>query len=218
MQFRRDMQNSLIDQQSAAQKVAEFVAPIIADIIPGQRTGYLHMGATLTDTVLQAGLSYRSVVFPRVQRLLSSYPHANTTSRFTVLLHTVGPSELLQWSHPEKISRLVHLTEFLLERSVETESDLYLWFGSPDACGELLAIKGIGPKTVDYLKILVGLPTVAVDRHVKTLCHSLGFEFKRYSEFRNVLCIAAEILAIAPQVLDGILWQYLSSRSERGDS
>jgi endonuclease III len=101
---------------------------------------------------------------------------------------------------------------------LETESDLSKWLCSPGASGELLAIKGIGPKTLDYLKILVGLPTIAVDRHVRSLCQSLGFEFKEYSEFKSVLCIAAEILAIAPQVLDGIIWEYLSSRSQRRDS
>jgi hypothetical protein len=212
------MQNSFIDQQAAAQKVAEFMGPIMGEIAPSARTGYMHMGATLTDTVLQAGLNYRSVVFPRVQRILSLYPEATTTSRFLDLLQTVDPFELLQWSHPEKISRLLHITNFFREKSVETEWDLSQWLSSSEACNNLLAVKGIGPKTVDYLKILVGLPAVAVDRHVKTLCLSLGFEFKQYSEFRNVICIAAEILAIAPQVLDGIIWEYLSSRSQRRDS
>jgi endonuclease III len=101
---------------------------------------------------------------------------------------------------------------------LETESDLSKWLCLPGASGELLAIKGIGPKTVDYLKILVGLPTMAVDRHVRSLCQSLGFDFKEYSEFKSVLCIAAEILAIAPQILDGIIWEYLSSGSQRRDS
>lgn len=212
------MPNSLIDQQSAAQKVAEFIGPIIAEIVPGRRTGYLHMGATLTDTVLQAGLNYRSVVLPRVQRLLSVYPQADTTSRFLGVLHAVGPHEMMQWSHPEKINRLLQLTQLLHSTGLETESDLSTWLCSASASGKLLAIKGIGPKTVDYLKILVGLPTIAVDRHVRSLCQSLGFEFKEYSEFQRVLCIAAEILAIAPQVLDGIIWEYLSSRSQRKDS
>jgi hypothetical protein len=202
----------------AAQKVAEFIGPIITDVVLGERVGYFHMGATLTDTVLQAGLSYRSVVFPRVQRLLSVYPQADTTSRFLGLLHAVGPRELIQWSHSEKVQRLVQLTEFLSARKLETESELSRWLCSPSASGELLVLKGIGPKTVDYLKILVGLPTIAVDRHIRSLCQSLGFDFEEYSDFKSVFCMAAEILTIPPQVLDGIVWDYMSGRSQRKDS
>jgi len=53
------MPNSFIDQQAAGQKVAEFIGPIIAEIVPGQRTGYFHMGATLTDTTSGSKLSVR---------------------------------------------------------------------------------------------------------------------------------------------------------------
>jgi hypothetical protein len=38
---------------------------------------YGHMGATLTDAVLQSGISYETVVLPRVERILRDYPGRN---------------------------------------------------------------------------------------------------------------------------------------------
>src|SRR5947207_1421279 len=97
----------------AAQAVADFLHVAIASRIPETRCGYDHMGATLTDTVLQAGLNYRSVVLPRVNHILTTYPYAVTTSGFWQLACEIGPGELLRWSHPEKINRLICLIEVL---------------------------------------------------------------------------------------------------------
>ena len=44
-----------------------------------QRTPYYNMAATLTDSVLQAGMNYKSVVYPRVYNILSKYSDYRTT-------------------------------------------------------------------------------------------------------------------------------------------
>ena len=43
-----------------------------------QRTPYYNMAATLTDSVLQAGMNYKSVVYPRVYNILSKYSDYRT--------------------------------------------------------------------------------------------------------------------------------------------
>jgi hypothetical protein len=202
-------------KQAAAQTIANFFASIVATGSGLERTGYSHMGATLTDTVLQAGVNYRSVVLPRVQHILHVYPQAGTTSGFWQLLRDVGPGTVLRWSHPEKIERLNRLVDLLLTKKLETEFDVATWFCSDTAATELLAIKGVGPKTVDYLKILVGIPSIAVDRHVKTLFRIVGLEYRDYDDFKSVMYHAAEILNVQPQILDGVIWQYVSVRSQK---
>ncbi len=200
-------------KQAAAQTIANFLASVVPTQTALERKGYSHMGATLTDTVLQAGLNYRSVVLPRVQHVLSVYPQAHTTSSFSQVLRDVGPGIVLRWSHPEKIQRLSRLVDLFLTKKLETELDVACWLSSAPAAIELLSIKGIGPKTLDYLKILVGIPSVAVDRHIRTLFRIVGLEYKDYDDFKSVIYQAAEILNIQPQILDGIIWQYVSARS-----
>lgn len=208
--------NSTTCQRAAAEAIADFLSCIIVAEKPETRTGYSHMGATLTDTVLQAGLNYRSVVLPRVTRMLAVYPNAKTTTSFWSLFLEIGPVELFQWSHPEKIERLIRLVALLRTKTLETESDLALWLSLPDSANELLAIKGIGPKTVDYLKILVGIPTVAVDRHVRSLFRLLGLKFVDYDECKAIVCQASELLRMEPHVVDGLIWQFVSTSNQFG--
>ncbi len=205
--------NIAMTQRAAAEAVAEFLRNVVITDEPQTRAGYCHMGATLTDTVLQAGLNYRSVVLPRVSRILDLYPNAKTTTSFWRLFCDVGPNELLQWSHPEKINRLTRLVEVLRAKRLETEFEVACWLRSLSAADELLAIKGIGPKTVDYLKILVGIPTVAVDRHVRSMFWLLGLEFTAYDDCRAIVCKAADLLRLEPHIVDGMIWQFVSSRS-----
>jgi endonuclease III-like uncharacterized protein len=110
----------------------------------------------------------------------------------------------------------MNLTYLLCQKRLETEPELATWLRSSSAANELRAIKGIGPKTVDYLKILVGIPMVAVDRHVRSLFQLAGVQMQRYEEIRSALCTAAELLGVEPQILDGIIWEYFSTRSEGG--
>ena len=47
---------------------------------------YNHMGATITDSILQAGTKYDTVVKPKVQNLRNLYPEVRTTSDFQKLI------------------------------------------------------------------------------------------------------------------------------------
>src|SRR5579862_9257316 len=136
---------------------------------PGNVHSYKHMGATLADAVLQAGLNYNAVVRPRVLRFLQKFPEATTTSKVLDYVHALGAEQLLNWKDSEKPARFVAVANFFYVRSVETEECLKGWLQKTDtdSQSELRQVRGIGPKTVDYLKMLVCLPAVAVDRHIK---------------------------------------------------
>lgn len=47
-------------------------------------TGYRHMGALLVDAALQAGIRYETVVWPRVEAILATYPEALPPANFNV--------------------------------------------------------------------------------------------------------------------------------------
>ena len=85
---------------------------------------YNHMGATITDAVLQAGLRYETVVWPRVQHVMESYPEAVTTSGFLSVLRERGGENVVHWTHPEKLGRMNAVAELFIAEGVETEIDL----------------------------------------------------------------------------------------------
>ncbi len=176
---------------------------------------YSHIGATIVDAVLQAGLSYDTVVKPRVDRIRVEFAAFDTTSRFLQLLDLVGPAPLLNWRHPEKPRRVVDLARFCKGVSVESEPDLALYLGERENEAKLLSIRGIGEKTIDYLKNLVGLSTVAVDRHVRNFVALAGITANSYAEVRHAVINAAHWLRLPPATLDYSIWTFMSAFSHQ---
>lgn len=196
---------------SGAVKLADFIRALPdLNLNPPKRQSYGHMGATLTDAVLQSGLNYRTVVYPRVRGVMERFPFATSTAAFWTVLETHTPATVLDWSHPEKLRRLLELASLLLDREVQTENDLSYWILVPGNAEVLLSVKGIGRKTVDYLKLLSGIPTIAVDRHVQKLVAMAGVDAKTYDEVRSLVLESAEIMKVEPAALDSCLWRHLS--------
>jgi hypothetical protein len=174
---------------------------------------YGHMGATITDAILQAGLKYESVVKPRVRNVLQKYPQGNTTTGFLNLLTELGPNEVLQWKHPEKPARVLDLTKFLQAEFIETESDLHNWFLHEENVLRLKQVRGVKDKTADYLKILVGINTSAVDRHMYAFLADAGLLIKTYLEAKAILNATADQLGVGRANFDYSVWKYMSSKS-----
>jgi endonuclease III len=180
-------------------------------------TPYSHVGATLTDAVLQAGVRYETVVSPRVRRLRETFPSHVTTSQFLGLLEEKGTEELLDWkAGTKKAVTLVALAEFFTAQCVETEEHLRDWLSKTGHAELLGDIKGIGPKTIDYLRLLVGLPAVAVDVHLRRFLQESGVDATDYADARRALVDAAEELGLPMEALDFSLWKYMSSRRKPG--
>lgn len=178
------------------------------------RTGpcYAHMGATICDAILQAGLNYRTVVAPRVERVMRRWPSATVTSRFLAMVTRYGVDDVLLWNHPEKPARIRQLAKFFSVCGLETEHDLARWFvDEPNGGDKLRELKGIGPKTVDYLKSLVGVPAVAVDRHVRTFVAWAGIDASDYAEVRELVCAVADALQLERHALDHAIWSFVAA-------
>jgi hypothetical protein len=174
---------------------------------------YEHMGATLTDAVLQAGINYENVVRPRAIRLRDGYPEAKTTSGFARLIERSGLSEILNWREGSKPERLRQLVKVLLHHRIETEDHLRIWLEDPANLNRLRQIKGIKDKTVHYLQILIGAQTVAVDIHLFRLLTQAGLSTNNYEAAHQLILETAALLGIGPPILDHSIWRYMSERS-----
>lgn len=139
-----------------------------------RRRGYDHMGAVLVDAGLQAGVSYVNVVAPRVRRLLAHWPSAATVTRFEEKRRRYGLAEVLRWRDEVKLERIAGLSRAFSANGVESVDDARYWLRDDASQSVLTTIHGIGPKTSAYLRILVGLDELAVDRHLRSFARSAG--------------------------------------------
>jgi hypothetical protein len=170
---------------------------------------YGHMGATITDGMLQAGTTWKTVVKPRIERLLK-YPEAKRVTGFSELLNKEGASKLLNWKDPEKPSRIIEVIKLFLKEKIETEEDLRSWIQKDDNTLKLKKLRGIGNKTVDYFKILCGISTPAIDRHLIGFIKRAGIKADSYFEAREILSKTAEQMGIESSLLDHSIWKYMS--------
>jgi thermostable 8-oxoguanine DNA glycosylase len=175
---------------------------------------YNHMGATIADAILQAGLRYEAVVAPRVKRLLEKYPEATTTSAFLQALKTDGPETVLGLSGGKKPEYVMTVTRYFEEQGIQTENDLYQWLQDESNQFKLKQLKGIKDKTVDYIGNLVGRQNIAIDRHAHNLLREAGIEVNSYSEAQQIINEAADRLNIPRAVFDYSIWKFMSSRKK----
>lgn len=174
-----------------------------------------HMGAMLTDAVLQAGIDYDTVVLPRAKRIWEDYPEAATTGGFSELIKERGAGAILEWKGKRKLETLHELVKVLLENGIETEDDLRSWLTQPENVCRLKQIKGLKDKTADYLQILVGSQSVAVDRHLFHFLTEAGVPTNDYNEAHRLICEAAALLSVEFAALDSSIWRYMSERGSR---
>lgn len=166
-----------------------------------------HLGAVLADSVLQAGLNYTTVVRPRVLAILRAHPNRRTISSLVSLIQDGETGAFLNWRHKEKVSRFEALVAFLKDWGVEDVQDLRARLVSDEFCDAIQSVNGIGPKTVDYMACLVGIDSIAVDRHVRTFAKMVGVENDDYHFLRKSFCCAADLLSLPRREFDAWLWR-----------
>lgn len=198
-----------------ARKLADYVISLpnaLHFYEPSCRFSYYHIGALFTDIVLQAGLNYNSVVKPRIQKILTHYPDACTVSKFQIVVDNEGLGKVINWKHPEKIGRFEQLMEFARCNRIDTCVDLKLSLSNNKNRDSFLAIKGFGPKTLDYLLKLLNVDSVAVDRHIYAFVKMANIETSGYNETKKVVEYAADLLNISRTTIDHIIWKYMSEK------
>ena len=200
-----------------AQILAEYVRNLnnfaIQTTIDGD---YNHMGAIISDAILQAGTRYATVVRPRIMNIMALYPEVRTTSGFLQLILKIGVKNVLSWHDDEKPNRVVGATEFFIKEGVETQEDLRTWLSQEGNIQKLLSLRGVGPKTADYFKILAGIQTNAIDRHLLKFLEEAGIQVSNYQEAQEIINLTADILGLDRAIFDHSIWKYMSNGKDAG--
>src|SRR5262245_10215444 len=158
---------------------------------------YDHMGAKLADAVLQSGVNYEVFVRPRVDRIAAAAPAGQTTSAFLELLRCHGPEKILDLKSGRKLRTIVELTEFLVDQGVQTTTELRTWLQTAGNASSLMAVHGVGPKTASFLKLLVGLDAIAVDRQVLRFVKEAGVDVTAPDLVEDILTKAGKQLGLS---------------------
>lgn len=179
---------------------------------------YNHMGALLADSILQAGLNYASVVKPRIEYILTEHLEKNTTLALIELIESQQTSQFLNWSHKTKITRFEATVHFLHSHSINSSTELRDNLEKSSFGDKLRQIDGIGPKTIDYMKCLVGIDSIAVDRHIRTFAQNAGVKYSDYDFLHKSFCSAADLLSISRRGFDSWVWNTLSMTKDSQQS
>jgi 3-methyladenine DNA glycosylase/8-oxoguanine DNA glycosylase len=208
----------VLEELTFARRIADHASFLGVQCSPATfRCASDHMGAALADAVLQAGVSYRTVVRTRINRIRAEFPEAATLPGLVTVLERQGVEDFLLWSHPIKVSRFVSLIEFLATKNISTTVELKLWLVQDEARENLLSLQGIGPKTYDYLCCLVGIDCVAVDRHMRTFANEAGVPISDYDRLKSVVSCAADLLGMTRRDFDGWIWKTISARKTKDE-
>ncbi len=200
--------SALLEVLACARQVATHAERlgIVVNATPPRPAGS-HVGAVLADAALQAGLNYRTVVRPRVDRIQGNYPDAARLSGVKAIIEEGMVSDFLLWKHPAKVSRFTRLAGLLNLDSVEDINDLRRWLKHRSARDQLLSLHGVGPKTYDYMCCLVGIDCIAVDRHIKTFASEAGVSLCGYDDLQAVVSYAADLLGLPRRDFDAWIWR-----------
>lgn len=154
-------------------------------------------------------MNYHHVVYPRVLKLLTKYPAYKTTCDFIILMQVFPLTELVDWKNSKKLQRISDLSWLLYNNGIENEDQLAKWLDIEKTINLLRKVDGIGPKTIDYLKILSGNQAVAIDRHLFAFLELAGIFHCSYQDASLIYTKVSELLNISQYELDRKVWLYV---------
>ena len=172
-----------------------------------------HLGAVLTDIVLQAGLNYKTVVLPRVLRVYKNYNDAHYLNGLINTVDDIGLEIFLNWKNQIKLKRFQSIIEYLIENSIQTTTELLVHLNKDSNLESFLSIQGIGHKTIDYFFKLMHVETIAVDRHIINFLNQAEVNFNNYHNAKRIVEFAADMLNVSRRDIDYSIWNYMSGNS-----
>ncbi|MFJ9109781.1 hypothetical protein [Streptomyces sp. NPDC102283] len=93
---------------------------------------------------------------------------------------------------------------------VDTREDLHAWLDRQANRAALRTVRGVGPKSVDYMANLVGRSHVAVDVHLRAFAVDAGVPDLPYDRLRTVYEEAAALLGHDQGALEHAVWRHRS--------
>lgn len=173
--------------------------------------GWHHIGALITDSVLQRRQKYKATVFPRVQALVREWPDAETTSGFKTRIEQGGLSDIIRWNGYQRLRQIDEMVAAFEAEWIDDVASLHQRLQESPKREEfrtaLRKVHQVGPKTVDYMDILAGVETgTAVDSRIRKHRKSAGVSNLTYAHVQGAMRKAADLRNWRHGDLDAALW------------
>ncbi|WP_203237582.1 hypothetical protein [Streptomyces sp. CdTB01] len=195
---------------SPAQQLADHVQHLIGGGSFSPPGGWNHMGAVICDVSFQPRCNYAATLRPRLLQLQESWPDARTVRGFQSRIATEDLALAMRFHHAKKVATAHAITDLLAGHGVDTREDLHTWLDRQVNRAALRTVKGVGPKSINYLGTLVGRAEVAVDVHLRAFAAEAGVGDLRYEQLRAVYVKAAALLGHHRGGLEHAVWRYKS--------
>ena len=166
--------------------------------------------AVLAEVVLQSGMNYKTVVYPRVARIKLEFDFLSSIDSILNYVNLVNIEEILLWSGSTRKERFLELVTFLSSYGINSCNDLHSWLLCSKNQNELLKVKGIGPKSLDYLMLLVGISSIPIDRHLLSFAQMSGVQSSEYQYISSLYKKVSDYYDIEYHVLDSTIWNFMN--------
>lgn len=168
------------------------------------------MGAVICDASFQARRKYESTIRPRLLQLQAAWPDAVTVRGFQARIATADLAAAMNFKSPGRVATAHAITNLLAAGGVDTRDDLRAWLDHQENRVALRTVKGVGPKTVDYIGNLVGRSQVAVDVHLYRFAEEAGLPGLSYEQLRSLYEEVAATLGHDCAGLEHAVWRFKS--------
>jgi hypothetical protein len=138
---------------SPAQRLAGHVRHLLGGGPFLQPGGWTHMGAVICDVSFQPRCNYERTLRPRLLHLQLSWADARTVRGFQRRLVTEDLAVAMKFNHVQKVATAHAITDLLAAHGVDTREDLHTWLDHQANRAALRTVKGVGPKSIDYIAI-----------------------------------------------------------------
>jgi len=182
-----------------------------------RRFGWGNPVLNLIDAVLSINRQYNSFVKPHVIGFREDYPNVTKLQQLKELIRKTGVSNfhnVWKYRHPDRVRILSQLVDFFIAYKKKNgfPSDLEAmrhWANRP----EPFHVKGIALKTTQYLRMLIGYPTVKPDRHIHGVVFEALCEKRSDEEVIELVKRAASKLKVRATVLDNEIWKLKANKA-----
>ncbi|MFJ8944631.1 hypothetical protein ACIRG4_15485 [Streptomyces sp. NPDC102395] len=116
----------------------------------------------------------------------------------------------MKFNHAQKAATAHAITDLLAAHGVDTREELHTWLEHQANRAALRTVKGVGPKSIDYIGNLVGRSHVAVDVHLRAFAVDDGVPELPYDQLRAVYEEAAALLGHDKGGLEHAVWRHKS--------
>lgn len=197
----------------AAQTIVQYIQSVRRfDLASSPALGSEHIGALITEAVMQPGESYKIAICPLIERLIRDYPEGKTSSHFMRLLEEISPKYFLNWKENDKPRRVLAVAKCLHELSIETVNELRFIIEDPDFIKSMKDIRGIGNRHIDYLKLMLEIPCEAAQEYLNVFLMKSGVENIPKVEIPAIWEETARLLHKKNSDLLLCVWRYLDNQ------